>query len=101
MRKQMINVVQMVPPSELAWKNESLSQADKPWSLRSVMINQSQIISVVPCDEMVFLMSKGRLPTGLHEAQQFSKISFTNGKEIIVVGSPESVQQKVKKVLHG
>jgi hypothetical protein len=55
----------------------------------------------VPCDEMVFLLSKGRLPTGLHEAQQFSKISFTNGKEIIVVGSPESVQQKVKKVLHG
>ena len=84
MRKQMINVVQMVPPSELSWKNESLSQTDKPWSLRSVMINQSQIISVVPCDEMVFLMSKGRLPTGLHEAQQFSKISFTNGKEIIV-----------------
>ena len=47
------------------------------------------------------LNANGKLPEGLHEAQQFSKVSFINGKEIIVVGNPDVIGAKAKKVLHG
>jgi hypothetical protein len=96
----MINVVEMVPPRDINHRNQ-LNESQQMWSLRSIMINEGQIISVVPCSELVMLMSKGRVPQGLHEEQQFSKISFSNGKEIVIVGSPESVKQKAKKMLHG
>ena len=47
------------------------------------------------------LHANGKLPEGLHEAQQFSKVSLANGKEITVVGSPDMLGQKVKNILHG
>jgi hypothetical protein len=47
------------------------------------------------------LHANGKLPEGLHEAQQFSRITFTNGKEIVVIGTPDLIGVKAKKVLHG
>jgi len=41
------------------------------------------------------------LPEGLHSAQQFSRVSLANGREIVVVGTPDIIGQKAKKVLHG
>ena len=93
----MINIVQMVPPSEMKWSSENHTT----WTLRTVIINESQITSIIPCDEMLFLLANGKLPQGLHDAQQFSKINFSDGREMILVGSPELINEKVKKILHG
>jgi len=93
----MINIVQMVPPSEMKWSAENPTI----WTLRTVIINELQITSIIPCDEMLFLLANGKLPQGLHESQQFSKINFSNGREMIIVGSPELINDKMKKILHG
>ena len=53
------------------------------------------------CDETAGYHANGKLPDGLHEAQQFSKIIFTNGKEITAVGAPDIINNKMKKILHG
>tara|TARA_Y100000310_G_C20683069_1_gene817213 strand:+ start:1757 stop:2041 length:285 start_codon:yes stop_codon:yes gene_type:complete len=94
----MINVVQMVPPAELNWSTPDHPNA---WTLRTIIVNENQITSITPCDHMLFLLSQGKLPSGLHEAQQFSKINFSDGREIIAVGTPNLINDRVKKVLHG
>ena len=69
--------------------------------LAEIIINSSHIISMRQCDETAGYHANGKLPDGLHEAQQFSKIIFTNGKEITAVGAPDIINNKMKKILHG
>ena len=71
------------------------------FNLREIILNSSQIVSMVADEQCAGLHANGKLPEGLHQAQQFSRVSLTNGKEITVVGSPDMLGQKVKKVLHG
>ena len=71
------------------------------FNLREIVLNSSQIVSMVFDEQCAGLHANGKLPEGLHEAQQFSRVSLVNGKEITVVGSPDMLGQKVKKVLHG
>jgi len=71
------------------------------YHLQEIIVNSSQIVSIKPDDHMAGAHAKGNLPAGLHEAQQFSKVTFTNGKEIVAVGTPEMIGKKTKKVLHG
>tara|TARA_R110002020_G_scaffold294482_3_gene510288 strand:- start:4 stop:258 length:255 start_codon:yes stop_codon:yes gene_type:complete len=71
------------------------------YNLREIIINSAHIISMVSDDFSAGLHANGKLPEGLHEAQQFSRVTFTNGKEITVVGSPELIGTKAKKVIHG
>ena len=88
----------MVSPTEVNWSNQG---DQKRWTLRTVIINETQITSITPCDQMMFLLAQGKLPDGLHESQQFSKINLIDGREIIVVGPPAVIGEKVRKVLHG
>ena len=71
------------------------------FNLRDIIINFTHIMSMVGDEHCAGLHANGKLPEGLHEAQQFSKVTFTNGKEITVVGSPDLIGNKAKKVLHG
>jgi len=71
------------------------------YHLREIIINSAHIISMVADDYHAGLHSNGKLPEGLHEAQQFSKVTFTNGQEIVVVGSPDIIGAKAKNILHG
>ncbi|MAE81375.1 MAG: hypothetical protein CMB80_01475 [Flammeovirgaceae bacterium] len=71
------------------------------YHLREIIINSTHITSIIPDNSMAGLNANGKLPEGLHEAQQFSKITFTNGKEIVAVGNPDMIGAKTKKVLHG
>ena len=86
--KQMIKLVEVV---------ESSGQ----YNLREIIINSDHIISVVADDFSAGLHANGKLPEGLHAAQKFSKVSLVNGKEIVVVGTPDMIGAKAKKVLHG
>lgn len=71
------------------------------YNLREVIINSAHIVSIVADDYHAGLHANGKLPEGLHEAQQFSKVTFTNGSQMVVVGSPDITGQKTKNVLHG
>ena len=71
------------------------------YHLREIVVNSSHIISMISDDYYAGLHSSGKLPEGLHEAQQFSKVTFTSGKEIVVVGSPDVIGAKAKNILHG
>lgn len=87
-KKQMIKLVQVI-------------ESSGHYNLREVVINSSHIVSMVPDENVAGLHANGKLPEGLHQAQQFSRISLTNGREITVVGSPDMLGQKVKNILHG
>jgi len=87
-KKQMIKLVEIV---------ENAGH----FNLREIVINSAHILSMVGDEECAGLHAKGKLPEGLHEAQQFSKITLTNGKEITVVGNPDLIGTKAKNVLHG
>ena len=87
-KKQMIKLVEVVNNSG-------------HYNLREIVVNGAHIMSMVSDDHSAGLHTNGKLPEGLHEAQQFSKITFTNGKEITVVGSPDLIGTKAKNVLHG
>jgi hypothetical protein len=87
-KKQMIKLVEVV---------ENRGQ----YNLREIILNSAHIISMTSDNFSAGLHANGKLPEGLHEAQQFSTVSLINGKEITVVGSPDILGQKVKNVLHG
>ena len=71
------------------------------YHLREIILNSTHIVSISPDIDSAALHANGKLPEGLHNAQQFSKIMLTNGKEIVVVGNPDVVGAKAKKILHG
>ena len=87
-KKQMIKLVEVI---------ENAGQ----FNLREIVINSAHVMSMVSDDRCAGLHSSGKLPEGLHAAQQFSKVTFINGEEIIVVGSPDIIGTKAKNVLHG
>ena len=71
------------------------------YHLRELIVNSTHIISISSDIHAAALHANGKLPEGLHDAQQFSKIMLTSGKEIIVVGNPDVVGKKAKNILHG
>jgi len=71
------------------------------YNLREIVINSAHIISMVSDDFSAGLHANGKLPEGLHSAQQFSRVSLVNGKEIVVVGTPDIIGAKAKNILHG
>ena len=81
----------MIKLVEVAVHNEQ-------YNLREIVVNSAHITSIVPDNTMAANNANGRLPEGLHEGQQFS---FINGKEIVVVGTPDVVGAKAKKIIHG
>jgi len=87
-KKQMIKLVEVV---------ENSGQ----YNLREIIINSAHIISMVADDFSAGLHANGKLPEGLHAAQKFSKVSLVNGKQIVVVGTPDIIGQKAKKILRG
>ena len=87
-KKQMIKLIEVVD-------NEG------HYNLREVIINSSHVVSMTCDDYCAGLHASGKLPTGLHEAQEFSKVTLTNGKEIVVVGSPDLIGTRTKNILHG
>ena len=72
--------------------------------LREAMVNSKQIVSVSLNDEFIVLLHQGMLPDGLDNAHEFADVSLSNGKTMVVVGSPKSISEKMrtsKNILHG
>ena len=92
-KKQMLKLVEVLLPTN----NRDGTSA----YLRETFINSDHIISITQDVNAAALHAEGRMPSGLHDAQQFSKLSLSNGQEMVVVGTPSLIQSKAKKVLHG
>jgi len=86
----------MIKLVEISYTNHS-----DQYRLQEIVVNSTHIVSIREDAETAGIHAKGWLPEGLHEAQQFSKIMFTNGKEIVVVGNPDTIGAKAKNILHG
>ena len=79
---------------------EVIQQKDRVF-LREIIINPSHVVSVVPDEDAAALHASGRLPDGLHDAQQFSKVQLADGRTVRVVGNPGVIGNKTKKLLFG
>ena len=64
----MINLVEVVQQNERVF-------------LREIIINPSHVVSVVPDEDSAAMNANGKLPDGLHAAQQFSKVKLVDGKQ--------------------
>tara|TARA_Y100001938_G_C7948392_1_gene357962 strand:- start:126 stop:380 length:255 start_codon:yes stop_codon:yes gene_type:complete len=71
------------------------------FNLKEIVVNSVHILTIEADTQMAGLHANGRLPEGLHGAQQFSKVSLSNGKQLTVIGTPAMIGQKAKNVLHG
>ena len=87
-KKRMINLVELV-------------QQDERVFLREIIVNPSHVVSVVPDENAAALHAYGKLPAGLHPAQQFSRITLADGQSVRVVGNPSIIGEKSKKILFG
>jgi hypothetical protein len=76
-------------------------QNQEGFLLREVVVNPSHVISITPDVDAAALHANGKLPTGLHPAQQFSKVVLAEGRSMRVVGNPNMVGDKAKKLLFG
>ena len=87
-KKRMINLVEVV------------QEMDR-FILRELIINPNHVVSVSPDVDAAALNAYGKLPEGLHPAQQFSKVKLADGQTLRVVGNPGVIGDKTKKLLFG
>jgi hypothetical protein len=76
------------------------------WGLREVMVNPEFVVCMRPDERAPVLLSEGKLPEGLAESTQFTKVQMsrgTGGIDLTVVGDVITVQKlmSIKKILKG
>jgi hypothetical protein len=87
--------------------NNGAVTTNKYYSLREVFINPEHVVMIREEKRIKELNENGRVAPGLDGAHQFSKLTINRGQagtEIIVVGSPETVEDALKnnkKLLRG
>ena len=67
--------------------------------LREVFINPEHVVMIREEKRMKELNERGKLAEGLDDAHQFSKLIINRGQagaEIIVVGSPQTIENTLK-----
>jgi len=87
--------------------NNGAVTTKKIYSLREIFINPEHVVMIREEKRMRELNERGEVGPGLHESHQFSKLTINRGQtgtEIVVVGSPESIETSLnsgKKLLKG
>jgi len=87
--------------------NNGAVTTNKAYSLREVFVNPEHVVMVREEKRMKQLNETGKVAAGLDKAHQFSKLTINRGQtgtEIIVVGSPETVESTLnsgKQLLRG
>ena len=76
------------------------------WSLREVMVNPEYVVCMRPDERAPGLLSEGKLPEGLSDSTQFTKVQMSRGNggiDLTVVGDVVTVQKmmNIKQVLKG
>lgn len=79
--------------------NNGAVTTNKLYSLREVFVNPEHVVMIREEKRMKELNERGKVASGLDEAHQFSKVTINRGQagtEIVVVGSPEVVENTLK-----
>ena len=79
--------------------NNGAVTTNKMYSLREIFVNPEHVVMIREEKRMKELNESGRVANGLSEAHQFSKITINRGQtgtEIVVVGSPDIVENTLK-----
>tara|TARA_R110002110_G_scaffold181034_9_gene387161 strand:+ start:126 stop:416 length:291 start_codon:yes stop_codon:yes gene_type:complete len=87
--------------------NNGAVTTNKMYTLREIFINPEHVIMIREEKRMRELNESGKIASGLDQNHQFSKLTINRGQtgsEIVVVGSPEIVEDTLKnnkKLLRG
>ena len=74
------------------------SATTKTYSLREVFVNPEFVVSLMPDSNTKRLLTEGRLPEGLSEQTEFTRVTIhkgATGQEMVVVGTPSDVRTKL------
>ncbi len=80
--------------------NNSAITSQQAYTLREVFINPEHVVMIREESRMKQLNEQGMLPTELNKDHRFSKLSINRGhtgSEIVVVGSPETIEVTLNK----
>ena len=84
------------------------STISKTYSLREVFVNPEFVVSLTPDTNTKRLLTEGRLPNGLSEQTEFTRVTIhkgATGQEMVVVGDITDVRAKLfsgnRQVLKG
>ena len=80
----------------------------KTYSLREVFVNPEFVVSLTPDTNTKRLLTEGRLPEGLSNQTEFTRVTIhkgATGQEMVVVGNPTDVRSRLfsgaRQVLKG
>ncbi len=74
------------------------SATSKTYSLREVFVNPEFVVSLVPDGHTQRLLKEGRLPDGLTENIEFTRVTIhkgASGMEMVVIGDTNAVRSKL------
>ena len=74
------------------------SATTKTYSLREVFVNPEFVVSLVPDTNTKRLLNEGRLPDGINEQAEFTRVVVhkgASGQELVVVGNPSDIRAKL------
>ncbi len=80
--------------------NVHSNDESRNYSLREVFINPEQVVCIRSDSGFKQKLQEGILPAGLDPRQDFSRVYLNRGQsglDIIVVGTPSSVEETLKK----
>ncbi len=90
------------------FENKKFTQEAKKYSVREVFVNPDHVVCLRSEPNYGKLLQEGVLPEGLDNRQEFTRVHMSRGQlglDIIVVGSPSSIEDKLgriqKQVLRG
>ena len=74
------------------------SATSKTYSLREVFVNPEFVVSLVPDTNTKRLLSEGRLPEGIDNNMEFTRVTVhkgASGLEMVVVGDTSTIRTKL------
>ena len=90
------------------FENKKFTQEARRYSVREVFVNPDHVVCLRSEPNYGKLLQEGALPEGLDNRQEFTRVHMSRGQlglDIIVVGSPSSIEDKLgrsqKQVLRG
>lgn len=88
----------LVKLTEVCHNSTLTTQQD--YTLREVFVNPEHVVMIREEQRMRQLNEQGHLPEGLQNEHQFTKLTINRGHtgtEIVVVGAPDMVENKLNK----
>jgi hypothetical protein len=80
------------------FENKKFTQESKKYATREVFVNPDHVVCLRSEPNYGRLLQEGALPEGLESVQEFTRVHMSRGQlglDIIVVGSPSSIEGKL------